>query len=99
MKRIEAVKLQKHFTPLQLPIEPEFRTLIKRKYPDYLFTSQIIKEPYIVDHHIKRDRTEVIKIENVLYSIDSIEIKVIKRPVDLWLAIKHKFTGYKFLYY
>lgn len=61
MKRIEAVKLQKHFTPLQLPIEPEFRTLIKRKYPDYLFTSQIIKEPYIVDHHIKRDRTEVIK--------------------------------------
>ncbi|MDU6556183.1 MAG: DUF309 domain-containing protein, partial [Staphylococcus epidermidis] len=28
---------------------------------DYLFTSQIIKEPYIVDHHIKRDRTEVIK--------------------------------------
>ena len=95
---IEAVKLQKQFTPLQLPIEPEFQTLIKRKYPDYLFTSQIIKEPYIVDHHIKRDRTEVIKIENVLYSIDSIETKV-KRPVNLWLAIKHKFTGYIFLYY
>ncbi|MBE7318019.1 DUF309 domain-containing protein [Staphylococcus epidermidis] len=61
VKMIEAVKLQKQFTPLQLPIEPEFQTLIKRKYPDYLFTSQIIKEPYIVDHHIKRDRTEVIK--------------------------------------
>ena len=30
---IEAVKLQKQFTPLQLPIEPEFQTLIKRKYP------------------------------------------------------------------
>ncbi|MRE42515.1 DUF309 domain-containing protein, partial [Klebsiella quasipneumoniae] len=43
VKMIEAVKLQKQFTPLQLPIEPEFQTLIKRKYPDYLFTSQIIK--------------------------------------------------------
>lgn len=68
VKMIEAVKLQKQFTPLQLPIEPEFQTLIKRKYPDYLFTSQIIKEPYIVDHHIKRDRTEVIKNrERVLF--------------------------------
>ena len=58
-----------------------------------MFTSQIIKEPYIVDHHIKRDRTEVIKRERALFH-DSIETKAIKRPVNLWLAIKHKFTGY-----
>ena len=75
---IEAVKLQNNLLRYNYLLNQSFRHLLNVNIRIICFTSQIIKEPYIVDHHIKRDRTEVIKIENVLYSIDSIETKAIK---------------------
>ena len=61
LHQINSIKDHNAFVPVKLPIHTSFEKVIKRVYQDYNFTQFVISEPYIVHHHIKRDRTEVIQ--------------------------------------
>ncbi|WP_338141214.1 DUF309 domain-containing protein [Staphylococcus felis] len=49
------------FTPVAIPLTPIMITNIKRYYPDYRITPYVVESNIIKNHHIYRDRTEVIK--------------------------------------
>lgn len=57
---IAAIKENRTFIPVKLPVDKTFNDQIKHVYSDYRFTPFIVSEPYIVHHHLKRDRTSVI---------------------------------------
>ncbi|SUM71722.1 Putative cytosolic protein [Staphylococcus saccharolyticus] len=57
---IAAIKENRTFIPVKLPVDKMFNDQIKHVYSDYRFTPFIVSKPYIVHHHLKRDRTSVI---------------------------------------
>lgn len=59
--QITSLRENQPFVPVKLPLETSFNQYIKKVYPNYIFTSFVISEPYIVHHHLKRDRSEVIQ--------------------------------------
>lgn len=61
LHQINSIRDHHVFVPVKLPIHTSIEKVIKRVYQDYSFTQFVISEPYIVHHHIKRDRTEVIQ--------------------------------------
>ncbi|QSY52824.1 DUF309 domain-containing protein [Staphylococcus simiae] len=48
------------YQPVKLPIYAEFEFIIRQQYADYYFNRRIITNSYIVNHHLERDRSEVI---------------------------------------
>lgn len=56
---INTVNRERTFTPIQLPITNEMEEDILKRYPNYIVTFYKIEDSYIIDHHLKRDRTEV----------------------------------------
>ncbi|PNZ67254.1 DUF309 domain-containing protein [Staphylococcus croceilyticus] len=58
--QIEKIKQHEHFTPVKLPINKQFENKIYTEMPDYEFNKFIVKDDYIVHHHLRRDRSEVI---------------------------------------
>lgn len=61
LHQIDSINNHRAYVPVKLPIEASFEKVIKRLNQDYSFTPFVVSEPYIVHHHIKRDRTEVIQ--------------------------------------
>lgn len=50
----------KPFEPIQLPLMTKMEDEIIHVYPEYQFSAEVITKPYILHHHIERDRTEVV---------------------------------------
>lgn len=59
--QISSIQSSHAFVPVKLPVYKDFEMRIKFSHPDYAFTSFVVSEPYIMHHHIKRDRTKVIQ--------------------------------------
>lgn len=55
------IEVQRAFQPVHLPIDPYIELKIKAQYQDYLFQPHLITDSFIVNHHIERDRSEVIR--------------------------------------
>ena len=49
------------FEPIQLPLTTKMEDEIIQVYPEYQFSAEVITKPYILHHHIERDRTEVVR--------------------------------------
>ena len=49
------------FDPIQLPLTTKMEDEIIHVYPEYQFSEEVITNPYILHHHIERDRTEVVR--------------------------------------
>ncbi|EHJ07682.1 DUF309 domain-containing protein [Staphylococcus simiae] len=54
------IQENKVYQPVKLPIYAEFELIIRQQYTDYYFNHQIINDSYIINHHLERDRSEVI---------------------------------------
>ena len=61
VQMISNIEQQKAFEPIQLPITETMEQQILQDYPNYILTPYVIDDEYIVHHHIKRDRSEVIQ--------------------------------------
>ncbi|AID42727.1 DUF309 domain-containing protein [Staphylococcus xylosus] len=59
LELIEAAKNNDEFVPIQLPLTPTMHQAILKAYPNYTMTDYTIKDSYIVNHHLERDRSEV----------------------------------------
>lgn len=49
------------FDPIQLPLTTKMEDEIIHVYPEYQFSEEVITNPYILHHHIERNRTEVVR--------------------------------------
>ncbi|MCJ1662081.1 DUF309 domain-containing protein [Staphylococcus sp. NRL 18/288] len=58
--QIEKIAQHEQFTPIKLPINKQFENKIYTEMPDYEFNEFVVKDDYIVHHHLRRDRSEVI---------------------------------------
>lgn len=56
---IKATKKEQSFEPFHLPLTDTMEQIILEQYPNYVMTYYKIEDDYIIDHHLKRDRTEV----------------------------------------
>lgn len=56
---INAAKKEKSFEPIHLPLTATMEQDILQQHPNYVMTYYKIEDEYIIDHHLKRDRTEV----------------------------------------
>lgn len=56
---IKAAKKEKSFEPIHLPLTDTMEQIVLEQYPNYVLTYYKIEDDYIIDHHLKRDRTEV----------------------------------------
>ncbi|MBU6705634.1 DUF309 domain-containing protein [Staphylococcus aureus] len=70
-QQIAKLNAAKPFSSVILPITPDFERIIKANYPDferiikanypdYDYNQETSTDPFIVDHHMRRDRSEVI---------------------------------------
>lgn len=59
-QQIAKLNAAKPFSSVILPITPVFERIIKANYPDYDYNQETSTDPFIVDHHMRRDRSEVI---------------------------------------
>lgn len=57
---IDNVGQEQPFVPVHLPLNTAFEQQIIQQFPNYIVTPYVIDDDYIVHHHIKRDRSEVI---------------------------------------
>ncbi len=57
---IAKLNAAKPFSSVILPITPVFERIIKANYPDYDYNQETATDPFIVDDHMRRDRSEVI---------------------------------------
>lgn len=57
---INNVSQEQPFAPVYLPLTAAFEQQIMQQFPNYIRTPYIIDNDYIVHHHLKRDRSEVI---------------------------------------
>ena len=57
---IDNVGQEQPFAPVHLPLNTAFEQQIIQQFPNYIVTPYVIDDDYIVHHHIKRDRSEVI---------------------------------------
>lgn len=55
------IEQRKTFQPIQLPITDTMEQQILHDFPNYILTPYVIEDDYIIHHHIKRDRSEVIQ--------------------------------------
>ncbi|MBE5673622.1 DUF309 domain-containing protein [Staphylococcus sp. SS35] len=60
-KQIAMINKSESFSPVVLPINPDFENIIKVNFPDYDYNQETITDSFIVDHHKLRDRSDVIK--------------------------------------
>lgn len=54
------IQENKPYHPIKLPIHREFDCVIRQQHANYYFKQQLITNSYIVNHHLERDRSEVI---------------------------------------
>lgn len=65
---VNAIENGQKFAPVQLPITSQMQQKILTTYPNYIMTEYVIRDSYIVNHHLERDRTEVNEARlNALY--------------------------------
>lgn len=65
---IVAIENGQQFVPVQLPITSQMEQNILKTYPNFVMTQYVVKDSYIVNHHLERDRTEVNEARlNALY--------------------------------
>lgn len=65
---IVAIENGQQFVPVQLPITSQMEQNILKTYPNFVMTEYVVKDSYIVNHHLERDRTEVNEARlNALY--------------------------------
>lgn len=65
---VHAIENGQQFAPVQLPITSQMQQKILTTYPNYIMTEYVIRDSYIVNHHLERDRTEVNEARlNALY--------------------------------
>ncbi|MBE5661941.1 DUF309 domain-containing protein [Staphylococcus sp. SS21] len=60
-QQIAMINKSESFSPVVLPINPDFENIIKVNFPDYDYNQETITDSFIVDHHKLRDRSDVIK--------------------------------------
>lgn len=58
---ITNIEQSKSFQPIQIPITEAMEQQILQDYPNYILTPYVIDDDYIIHHHLKRDRSEVIE--------------------------------------
>ncbi|MCI2934022.1 DUF309 domain-containing protein [Staphylococcus haemolyticus] len=60
LSQIKSIEGSKSFKPVYIPINNIFEKQIINTYPDYKFTTLLTQDEYIINHHKKRDRSDVI---------------------------------------
>ncbi|MGZ1748068.1 DUF309 domain-containing protein [Staphylococcus argenteus] len=64
-QQIEMINKSESFSPVVLPINPDFENIIKDNFPDYDYNQETTTDSFIIDHHKLRDRSDVIKAKQV----------------------------------
>ncbi|PHK49250.1 DUF309 domain-containing protein [Staphylococcus edaphicus] len=59
LELIAAIENDNPFVPVQLPLTSEMQQNILTTYPQFVMTEYVVKDSYIVNHHLERNRTEV----------------------------------------
>lgn len=66
-QQIEAIKKDLPYKPIEIPITDGMKSNILNVHPNYIINETPTLEPLIIDHHLLRDRSEV--IQNRLHAL------------------------------